>query len=68
MDFSFPGVNHNALSAFMSDFDLCAADLPFESAIGFTYERDDDFVRSWPDHFLVSLHHSHLVHGVNCLH
>ena len=65
VDFSRPGVNHNALSAFMSDFDLCAADLPFESTIGFTYERDDGLVRSWPDHILVSFHHSHHIHGVN---
>ena len=37
---------------FMADLNLVSADLPFSSAIRFTYMRDDGCASSWPDHFL----------------
>ncbi len=43
----------------MSELNLNAVDL--QSHIGFTYERDDGKVRSWPDHVLTFSH-------VKCLH
>ncbi len=39
----------------MSELNLNAVDL--QSHIGFTYERDDGKVRSWPDHVLTFSHY-----------
>ena len=57
VDFSRPSRNRDCLVELMSSLDLLALDVTLNSGsnnIGFTYERDDGPVRSWPDHFLCS--------------
>jgi len=52
VDFNRSSGPLNLLSNFMADHDLVAADCAIQHSIGFTYERDDGYCRSWPDHFL----------------
>ena len=55
IDFSHPGITCEYLCTLMNDLQLCAVDLLACNCfnIEFTYERDDELVRSWPDHILI---------------
>ena len=72
VDFDRGRDNAQLFYNFMDDYSLVAADLNFHCAIGFTYERDDCAVCSWPDHVICSMSMAHLIdnvsksdHGVN---
>ena len=49
--FHCPSNSLVCLQSFMSELNLCAVDLT-SSRIKYTYERDDDAVRSWLDNVL----------------
>ena len=37
----------------MNEYNLTCADIQ-SGEVSYTYERDDRFAKSWPDHFLIS--------------
>ena len=53
VDFMHPGITGDYL---MNDLELCAVDLLLCFSIGFTYEKDDGLVHSWPDYILINCH------------
>lgn len=66
VDFQRVSFFRTQLQSLMSELNLNAVDL--QSHIGFTYERDDGKVRSWPDHVLTFSHLSSNISHVKCLH
>ena len=64
VDFDRGGHNANHLLSFMRDLNLVRADLC--SNVKYTYRRDDQMSRSWPDHIITLSHYVHLINDVAC--
>ena len=53
---------------FMAKLDLVASDVCFRPSIGYTYESDSGFARSWIDHVICSQASSALISGMQAVH
>ena len=66
VDFDRGGHNANHLLSFMHDHDLNLVRADLCSNVKYTYRRDDQMSRSWPDHIITLSHYVHLINDVAC--